>query len=57
MLKGFVGGLVVAWILSWFNVDHMIAQGLWEVFRLHISPATYYIGLGLIGLIGGAFNR
>lgn len=57
MLEGFVGGLLTAWILSWFGVDHMIIDSLYEVFNISISESVYYVGFGLIGLIGGAFKE
>lgn len=57
MLIGFISGLIVAFILSLFSVDTMIIQVIQEIFSKDISTATYYIGFGLIGLIGGAFKR
>ncbi len=57
MLEGFVGGLLTAWILSWFGVDHMIIDSLYEVFNISISESVYYVGFRLIGLIGGAFKK
>lgn len=57
MLGGFVAGLVTAWILALFGVDKMIIDSLYEIFDISISVSVYYIGFGLIGLIGGAFKK
>jgi hypothetical protein len=57
MLGGFVGGLIVAWILSLFGVDSMIITSAKEICNITMSISTYYISFALIGLIGGAFHR
>ena len=57
MLEGFVSGLIVAWVLSLFQVDNMVIRSVAEVFKIGISVSSYYIGFGLLGLIGGAFRR
>lgn len=57
MLEGFVGGLFTAWVLTWFGVDKMIIESLYEVFDVSISVSVYYIGFGIIGLVGGAFRK
>jgi hypothetical protein len=57
MLGGFVGGLIVAWILSLFGVDSMIITSAKEMCNITMSISTYYISFALIGLIGGAFHR
>lgn len=57
MLFGFIGGLIVAFILSLFSLDNMIIQMVSEVFNKSISSATYYAIFGIIGLIGGAFRK
>jgi hypothetical protein len=57
MLNGFIGGLLVAWILSWFGVDNMVIRSVAEIFKVGMSVSTYYISFGIIGLIGGAFGK
>ena len=57
MLGGFLIGIFVAWILSFFGIDSMIIQGLNELFKLEITSAGYYTLFALIGLIGGAIKK
>ena len=56
MLGGFVSGLIVAWILSWFNVDSMIINSAREMFQASMSISSYYVCFGLLGAISGAFR-
>lgn len=57
MLDGFVGGLIVAWILSLFNVDSMVLEVCQSFTDIQLTTSYYYIGFALIGLIGGAFKK
>lgn len=57
MLDGFVGGLIVAWILSLFDVDSMVLEVCQSFTDIQLTTSYYYIGFALIGLIGGAFKR
>lgn len=57
MLGGFVGGLLVAWILSLFGVHHMVINSVKELLGATISVSTYYISFGIIGLVSGAFSK
>lgn len=57
MLGGFIGGLIVAWILSLFGVDAMILEVVQPfVETVKLTNSHYYVAFGLIGLIGGAFS-
>jgi len=58
MLVGFIGGLIVAWVLSLFSVDVLIIDALQPFVRdVTLNTAMYYVAFGLIGLIGGAFKK
>jgi hypothetical protein len=58
MLEGFVGGLIVAFILSLFCVDEMIIEVLQPFVKtVTLTGSHYYIMFGLIGLIGGALGK
>lgn len=58
MLDGFIGGLIVALILSLFNVNDMIIEVLQPYVRhVVLTNSHYYVLFGLIGLIGGAFSK
>lgn len=50
-MGGIVGGLVLAWILTWFRVDNIIINGVNELFGLEITGSGYYVMFALIGLI------
>lgn len=58
MLGGFVGGLIVAWILSFFNVNIIVLQVMQPFFNTVIlTNSHYYVFFGLIGLISSAFGN
>lgn len=57
MLGGFLSGLLVGWILSLFNVDKMMIEVLQPFIPVCLTTSHYYMTLGMIGLIGGAFGR
>lgn len=58
MLSGFVGGLIVAWILSWFGVNTLLISVFQPfVTQVILTNAHYYVAFALIGLIGGAIGR
>lgn len=56
MLDGFVGGLIVAWILTWFDVDLMVIEVIQPFIDIQLTTSHYYILIATIGLIGGAFS-
>ncbi|HHD2754003.1 TPA: hypothetical protein ACOTG0_002848 [Clostridium perfringens] len=51
MLRGLLGGLLVAWILSLFDFDNMVINSIHEVFDIEVSKDLYYVIFALIGLI------
>lgn len=57
MYSGFIGGIIVAWILSLFGMDHMILEVCQSFTEVQLTTSYYYIGFALIGLVGGAFNK
>lgn len=57
MLSGLLWGLLIAWILSIFNFDHMFINAVYEIFGLRISSDVYYVVLALLGLICGIINK
>lgn len=46
-----VCGLLVAWILSWFNVDDVLIQGINEIFNTNFSVAVYYLIFAILGAL------
>lgn len=57
MLGGFISGFIVGWILTLFDVHTMILEVLQPLTSVQLTVAHFYVALGLIGLIGGAFGR
>lgn len=57
MISGFISGMITAFILSLFGVDHMFIEVM-QNFTLGLSLTTshYYMFFGFIGLLGGAFR-
>lgn len=53
---GFVGGLIVAWILSLFKINIMFLEVLQPFTSIDLANSHYYVLFGMIGLIGGAFG-
>ena len=57
MLGGFVSGLIIAWILSLFGIDHMLIDVVQPFVTITLTTNHYYIFFALIGMLGGIFNR
>lgn len=57
MLLGVIIGLIVAWILTMFEVDQLLINGITELFGKEIGVSGYYTIFAFIGLIGGAFKH
>ena len=57
MLSGLISGLIVAWLLDCFNVSKMILEVVQPLVSIQLTVSHYYVALGLIGLVGGAFGR
>lgn len=46
-----IGGLIIAWILSWFNVDDILIQAINEIFNTNFTTAVYYLVAVILGAI------
>lgn len=57
MLLGVIMGIVVAWILSLFDVDQLLIQGITQLLGRQIDISGYYTIFAMIGLIGGAWKK
>ncbi|MBE3101007.1 MAG: hypothetical protein IMZ47_01905 [Firmicutes bacterium] len=55
-MNGIIGGLFLAWVLTWFNVDRIIIDGINELFALSISTAGYYVLFAIIGFISNVVS-
>ena len=56
-MGGLVGGLLIAWILTWFGVHNYIIQGLFELFNLNIDMGGYYVLFAIVGVGTELFSR
>lgn len=56
-MGGIIGGLIIAWILSWFGIDNIIIRGVNELFDIEISTAGYYVLFAIVGLITRLLTR
>ncbi|HHU62956.1 MAG TPA: hypothetical protein GXZ32_01890 [Clostridiales bacterium] len=56
-MGGIIGGLIIAWILSWLGIDSIIIRGINELFGMEISKAGYYVIFAIIGLITRLLTR
>lgn len=58
MLTGFLAGLLVAWVLSWFGVNHMLISCIQPfVHGVVLNDTYYYLVFAIIGVLGGAFTN
>lgn len=58
MLRGFIVGLIIAWILSFFGVNTIILEAIQPFFtQVVLTDSHYYIAFGIAGLINGLFYR
>jgi hypothetical protein len=53
MLSGIFGGLILAWILSWFGVDYMALEFIDEMCGTDAQPVIFYIIFAVIGCLVG----
>jgi len=49
MMGGFLSGLVVAYIFTFVNIDHLIIQGVKEWLKYDMSMSAYYLFFAIIG--------
>ena len=57
MLSGFLSGLLTAFVLSFFGIDHMFIEVMQNfILGLPLTTSHYYMFFGFIGLLGGAFK-
>ena len=51
MVLGFLLGIVIAYILAFFNFDQTIIAGVKDIVKVDIGSHGYYFMLGVIGAI------
>ncbi len=56
MLDGIIYGLIIAWILSVFNVDNICINVLQPFFDVKLTTDHYYFTFGVIGLVASILS-
>jgi hypothetical protein len=51
MITGFLSGLVVAYLFTYVNLDHVVLGGLKEWFKYDMSIGGYYLLFAIIGAL------
>lgn len=46
-----LGTLVIAWILTWFNLDNLLITGINEILNTNYTVAIYWLIALVIGAI------
>lgn len=49
MISGFISGLIVAFLFTLLNLDHIIMDGLKEWFKYDMTTGGYYLLFALLG--------
>lgn len=52
-----IGFLILAWLLSLFQVDGVFIQAIAEIFNKSVSVATYYFTFLVAGLVIDVLKR
>lgn len=53
IFESVLGGLLFAWILTWFKVDKMLIEVLQPFIEITLTKSTYYCFFVLLGIIIG----
>lgn len=51
VFENIIEALLVAWILTWFNIDEFVLKALKELFSIEATKASYYFMFLIIGLL------
>ena len=58
MINGFVGGLIIAYILKTFwNIDVMMIDVVKQTFEYSLTIEQYFVGFGVAGIIEEFFRK
>jgi hypothetical protein len=56
-MGGIIGGLIIAWLLTWFGIENTIISGVAELFKIQIGIAGYYVVFAIAGFITELFTK
>ena len=58
MLEGFVAGLIIAYVLTFFNVDNIIINTIQSFIPdIQITIDIYYTLFGVVGMVSGLIKE
>ena len=57
MLDGIAEGLVVAWILSCFDIHNMLIEVVQPFIDVDLTISHYYIAFAAIGMLSRLFHK
>lgn len=49
--------LIVAWILTWFNLDVTLIDAINQIFNTDFNTDVYWLAFFIIGLISSIINK
>lgn len=52
-----IGTFLVAWILTWFNIDNMIVDGINQIFNTDYTVVVYWLIVFALGAIVGILQE
>lgn len=55
MISVFIGGLLTAWVLSWFGFDELIMSFSNDTFKYKLTSSQYYVGFATLTVVSSFF--
>lgn len=52
-----IDALIVAWILTWFNLDVTLIDAINQIFNTSFTTSVYWLAFLIIGLVGNILNK
>lgn len=52
-----IGTMIVAWILTWFNLDNILVNAINQILNTDYTTAIYWLLFFIIGIIVMMFKK
>lgn len=52
-----ISTLIVAWILTWFDLDEIIVDAINQLFNTSFNTNVYWLAFFIIGFIGSIIDK
>ena len=49
--------LILAWILSWFNLHNIFIDAINQIFHTDFNTSVYWLAFAILGIICGILNN